>query len=93
MIENNYLEAAGENVMFGGADPAIPGLVADGITFRRNYLSRPMAWRQPILATPSGVTATARPAVRSPPGTYGYRVVARRHVGQARTGGPPRPLR
>ncbi len=28
LIENNYLEGAGENVMFGGADPAIPGLVA-----------------------------------------------------------------
>ena len=26
-IENNYLEAAGENVMFGGADPSIHGLV------------------------------------------------------------------
>ena len=26
-IANNYLEAAGENVMFGGADPAIDGLV------------------------------------------------------------------
>jgi len=34
-IENNYLEAAGENVMFGGADPAIP-CVAD----RRPCLSR-----------------------------------------------------
>ena len=52
-IENNYLEAAGENVMFGGADPAIANLVADGITFRGNYLSRPMAWRDPILRTPT----------------------------------------
>ena len=46
--------------MFGGADPAIPNLVADGITFRRNYLSRPMAWRDPIIRTPQGVTARAR---------------------------------
>ena len=29
-----------------------PNLVADGITFRRNYLSRPMAWRNPIIPTP-----------------------------------------
>ena len=36
MIENNYLEGAGENVLFGGADPAITNLVADGVTFRRN---------------------------------------------------------
>jgi hypothetical protein len=27
MITNNYLEAAGENVLFGGADPSIPNLV------------------------------------------------------------------
>ena len=27
-IVNNYLEAAGENVMFGGADPWLPGLVS-----------------------------------------------------------------
>ena len=38
-IQNNYLEAAGENVMFGGADPSIPNLVADGITVRRNYFA------------------------------------------------------
>ncbi len=44
-IENNYLEAAGENVLFGGADPAISGLVAGDIVFRRNYLTKPIAWR------------------------------------------------
>ena len=66
-IENNYLEAAGENVMFGGADPAIANLVADGITFRGNYLSRPMAWRDPILRTPTvthGVAGSRRFAAR-----------------------------
>ncbi|HET6647296.1 MAG TPA: hypothetical protein VFH01_08215 [Pyrinomonadaceae bacterium] len=30
-IINNYLEAAGENVMFGSADPSIPGLVPSDI--------------------------------------------------------------
>ena len=45
VIENNYLEAAGENVMFGGAETAINGLVPSDITFRRNYLSKPLAWR------------------------------------------------
>jgi hypothetical protein len=44
-ISNNYLEAAGENVMFGGSDPAIPGLVPSDITFTRNYLSKPWSWR------------------------------------------------
>lgn len=45
IIENNYLEAAGENVMFGGADPAIPDLVPSDITFRRNYVTKPLEWR------------------------------------------------
>jgi hypothetical protein len=45
LIDNNYLEAAGENVMFGGADPAIPGLAPSGISIRRNQIAKPLAWR------------------------------------------------
>lgn len=45
LIENNYLEAAGENVMFGGADPFVPDLVPSDITFRGNYVTKPLAWR------------------------------------------------
>src|SRR5262249_55688190 len=37
-ILNNYLEAAGENVMFGGALPTITGLVPSNIEFRQNLL-------------------------------------------------------
>jgi Big-like domain-containing protein len=44
-IVNNYLEAAGENVMFGGADPSIAGLVPSDIEFRRNRLFKPPAWK------------------------------------------------
>jgi hypothetical protein len=44
-ISNNYLEAAGENVMFGGADPAIANLIPSDITFTRNHLSKPLSWR------------------------------------------------
>jgi hypothetical protein len=44
-IENNYLEGAGENIMFGGADPAIPNLVPADISIRRNHLSKPVSWR------------------------------------------------
>ena len=75
-IENNYLEAAGENVMFGGADPAIPNLVADGITFRGNFVSKPMAWRDPILRTPVITMASREAGGSLPDGTYAYRVVA-----------------
>jgi hypothetical protein len=45
LISNNYLEASGENVMFGGADPRIHGLVPSDITLSRNLLSKPLAWR------------------------------------------------
>ena len=45
LIENNYLEAAGENVMFGGADPAIRELVPSDITVRGNYMAKPLEWR------------------------------------------------
>ncbi len=82
VIENNYLEAAGENVMFGGADPAIPNLVADGIIFRRNYLSRPMAWRDPILAVPSGPAVSVEAGGSLGTGVYSYRVVARRPINE-----------
>jgi hypothetical protein len=44
-IENNYLEASGENLLFGGEDPAIQNLVTADVVIRRNYFSKPMAWR------------------------------------------------
>ena len=44
-IVNNYLEAAGENVMFGGADPSIPDLVPSDIEIRRNHIAKPLAWK------------------------------------------------
>jgi hypothetical protein len=86
LIENNYLEGAGENVMFGGADPAIPDLVADGITFRHNLVSRPMSWRNPIIGTPQNPSGMAMPGGALAPGSYAYRIVARRAVGQGTIG-------
>ena len=56
-IVNNYLEAAGENVMFGGADPKIPDLVPADIEFRNNHCSKPLSWKEGILAKPTGVVA------------------------------------
>jgi hypothetical protein len=44
-ITNNYLEAAGENVMFGGTDPSVPNLVPADITVTGNYFTKPVAWR------------------------------------------------
>jgi hypothetical protein len=45
LIENNHLEAAGENVMFGGADPKIANLIPSNITLRRNLFTKPSAWK------------------------------------------------
>jgi hypothetical protein len=44
-IVNNYLEGAGENVMFGGADPSIPDLVPSDIEIRGNHFAKPLSWR------------------------------------------------
>lgn len=44
-IINNYLEAAGENIMFGGSDPSITNLVPSNIEIRRNYLFKPLSWK------------------------------------------------
>jgi hypothetical protein len=49
-------------------------------------MSRPMAWRNPIIPTPAGVTAAPAGGGSLAPGSYGYRVVARRPVGQGSTG-------
>lgn len=45
-IENNYIEGAGENVMFGGADPKIQGLVPSDIEILRNHFKKPLAWKK-----------------------------------------------
>ena len=44
-IANNYLEASGENVMFGGSDPYVPNLVPSDIVIRQNVISKPAGWR------------------------------------------------
>ncbi len=44
LIENNYLEATGENIMFGGSDPVIQNMVPSDITIRRNLVSKPWKW-------------------------------------------------
>ena len=44
-IENNYLEAAGENILFGGADPGIPNLVPSDVSIRFNRIAKQPSWR------------------------------------------------
>ena len=45
LIQNNYLAAAGENIMFGGADPHITNLVPSDITIRGNHFYKNPAWK------------------------------------------------
>lgn len=81
LIENNYLEASGENLLLGGADPAIANLVSENVVVRHNYMSRPLSWRDPVVPAPGNVSAGAGTGGSLAAGTYGYRVVARRRVG------------
>src|SRR5690349_1293184 len=41
---NNYLEASGENVMFGRSPANIPNLIPTGIVVRNNYFFKPLSW-------------------------------------------------
>jgi hypothetical protein len=45
VIENNYIEAAGIGILFGGAEPSIDQLIPSDIVIRRNHITRPVAWR------------------------------------------------
>jgi hypothetical protein len=87
-IVNNYLEAAGENFLLGGASPKIPDMIPADIEFTGNHLYKPLAWRTPIVPTPAGVTAVAGGSGALPAATYSYRVVAARRTAQD---GAPRP--
>jgi hypothetical protein len=44
-IEDNYLEASHEIIMWGGADPRDSTRSPSDIIIRRNHISRPLAWK------------------------------------------------
>jgi hypothetical protein len=43
-LVNNYLEAAGENIMFGGSQPQIAAFIPADIEIRDNLISKPLSW-------------------------------------------------
>jgi hypothetical protein len=45
VVDNNELEASGENILFGGGDPGIPNLVPSDITITNNHMFKPLSWR------------------------------------------------
>jgi len=44
-IQNNYIEASGENIMFGGAGSDDPSLDPSDIEVLNNHLFKPFSWR------------------------------------------------
>lgn len=45
LIRNNFLAGAGENIMFGGADPAAPELRPMDITVDGNHIFKDLTWK------------------------------------------------
>ena len=45
--------------MFGGADPKIANLVPADIEFRRNDCSKPLSWKEGIMAKPIDINSSA----------------------------------
>src|SRR5207247_2251972 len=43
-LDNSFFEGAGENVIFGGGDPAIPHMIASDITITRNTMKKRLSW-------------------------------------------------
>jgi len=76
-ISNNYLEASTENILFGGADPKISNLVPSDIEITRNLFTKPVSWRNPVLAPPSAPAITTAASGGSlAAGTHYFTVVA-----------------
>lgn len=55
-IVNNYIEGAGENIMFGGARANSPNLIPSDIEMRFNHFYKPPSWFQyhPSFVPPAG---------------------------------------
>jgi hypothetical protein len=45
LIQNNFIEAGAEDILFGGSDPSIPNLVPSDITITGNVIQKNLAWR------------------------------------------------
>ena len=45
-VANSYLAGAAENLLFGGADPLIEGVIPSDIEIRHNTFAKPLSWRK-----------------------------------------------
>lgn len=76
-IVNNYLEAAGENLILGGAYVPLPGVVQRDVEIRNNYFRKPLKWMKSIIPAPEGVKAAAAAGGELTAGrTYYYSVAS-----------------
>src|SRR3954469_9803391 len=82
-ISNNYLEASGEHILFGGSDPKTANLVPSDITIRQNHFYKPLAWKVSVLATPSRLAGSSGGSGSLAAGTYYFKVVAEMATGGA----------
>lgn len=85
-IINNYLEAAGENLLFGGGEPSINNIIASDLEIRHNHFYKPPAWKNSIILKPTGVNTTATSGGTLPSGTTYYYVVTANGAVGATTG-------
>jgi hypothetical protein len=44
-ITNNYIEAAGENINFGGGTTSVSGVIPSDILIKNNLISKPLSWK------------------------------------------------
>lgn len=44
-IEDNYLEAASENILLGGSDPAVEAFIPSDVQILRNYVFKPLTYK------------------------------------------------
>lgn len=44
-IVDNYMEASGENLIFGGSDPKIPSEMPRNVVVQNNYFFKPLEWK------------------------------------------------
>jgi PKD repeat protein len=91
------LTISGTDITFGDdiSSPALPGLpdvsgtarwstISGNIIIRKNHLTKNLAWKDPIVPTPTGLTATgASTGGTLTAGSYGYKVTAQFVVTEA----------
>lgn len=51
LVENNFIEGAGENLFISSATPGVRGQFPENITIRRNHIKKRLAWS----ASPGGI--------------------------------------